>query len=233
MNIGFYGPSTVCWHNSTNNTSFIDQISKHFAAQVVNVGVPQGSEERILFDLKKTRKLDIAVIFHTLPRYIFLPMCDRDVSLDCVKPRKAQLLWTESDPRKVPDLEKFKHEFFRYGGIAEKFTTVEEFVEAMGIMREYFYHPDLQTNRYQGAMLAIDSYLASLDIPVFHAVVPAHTPQWLMPKSGTVNTELSGWNWTLVNNQNPHNPNNLTAEQNTQIAHILIDWIDKQRCGSW
>jgi hypothetical protein len=228
LKIGFYGPSTVSWKNSENRVSFIDQIADHYGAQIVNVGVPQGSEERILFELKKTKHIDIAVIFHTLPRYIFLPGCERDVSLDCVKPRKAKLLWTEKSVKKIPSLEEFKHEFFRYGGISELFKTTEQFVDAMSTMREYFYHPDLQTNRYQAAMLAIDSYLEVLGIPVFHSIVEAYTPQWLIPKTGTVDRKLTTWNWTLATSQNPHNPNNLTAEQNAEIFRILKEWIDKQ-----
>lgn len=229
LRIGFYGPSTVCWVNSENSVSFIDQIRDHFDAQIVNVGVPQGSAERILFELKKTKHLDIAIVFHTVPRYVFVPKCSRDLSLDCVKPRRAGLLWTESNPRLVPNQQQFEHEFLRYGGIADVFDSTENFVDAMTTMREYFYHPDLQLNRYQGAMLAIDSYLSSLQIPVFQSIVPKYTPQWLMPSTGTIDHELSGWIWVTETKQNPQTPNNLTPDQNRRMAARLIEWIKQQR----
>jgi hypothetical protein len=44
----------------------------------VNSGVGMGSEERTLFTLKKTKDLDLAIIFHSSPDSIFVPCEDRD-----------------------------------------------------------------------------------------------------------------------------------------------------------
>ena len=91
MNIGFYGHSAASWYGDPN--SFIDQVQKKLNSNIVNVGVPQGSEERVLFDLKKTKKIDVAVIFHQCgPRYMFLPNCNRDITMDTVPENKSKIL---------------------------------------------------------------------------------------------------------------------------------------------
>lgn len=226
MKIGFYGASTVCWRDDELRRSFIDQIQDHFVAEIVNIGVPQGSEERILFELKKTKKLDVAIVFHSLPKYIFLPRCTRDITLESVKPKKANILWTERAHDEIPTYHEFKKEFFNYGGIDKVFKTTENFVESVHTMREYFYHPDLAVNRFQASMLAIDSFLLANNIPVLHSVFPDHTPDWLKPKSGHIdNQNYTTWNWTLEQDTNPFTPNNLTIQQNKVIADDLINWI--------
>lgn len=74
MKIGFYGHSTCAYRSSE---SFIDLIGTTLGADIVNVGVRMGSEERSLLDLKKT-KPDIAVVFHSQSRLIYSPNRDYD-----------------------------------------------------------------------------------------------------------------------------------------------------------
>ena len=92
--IGFYGHSN-CAYRSPD--SFIDMIATHYSADIVNLGVRQGSEDRILFELKKTKKLDLAIIFHSEPQYIFLPGCDRDIGLNQVDEQRAEYLFKDWD----------------------------------------------------------------------------------------------------------------------------------------
>lgn len=93
MNIGFYGHSAASWYG--DNRSFIDQIKNKLGAKIVNIGVRQGSQERILFDLKKTKNLDIAIIFHAWgEKYSFFPKCNRDLSVDIVPENKAKIFWS-------------------------------------------------------------------------------------------------------------------------------------------
>lgn len=229
MNIGFYGASGACWCNSEDNQSWCDQLASHLDADIVNSGTPQGSAERILYELKKTRHLDIAVIFHTQPKYVFIPHADRDVSLSSVKPRRAELLWTERAGNIIPTPEQFESEFFSYGGLRETFGDTETFITAMSYMREYFYDPDLLRNRYQATMLLIDSYLHNNSIPVWHSIVPKHTPDYCVPQWGHIDTELATWQWPLVTDKNPHTPNNLTPEQNVHIYQTIAEWCDTIR----
>lgn len=77
MNIGFYGHSMAQWERQ-QEFSYITKIRDHFNANIVNHGVGMGSEERILFDLKKTKKLDLAIILHSAPDFFFVPSEKRD-----------------------------------------------------------------------------------------------------------------------------------------------------------
>lgn len=77
MNIGLYGHSMATWTRQ-QTFSYITKIKDHFQADIINAGVAMCSEERILFDLKKTKNLDLAIIFHSSPDYIFVPSENRD-----------------------------------------------------------------------------------------------------------------------------------------------------------
>jgi hypothetical protein len=77
MNIGVYGHSMATWQRR-EEFSYITKLKDHFGAEIVNSGCAQCSEERILFDLKKTKKLDLAIILHSSPDFIFVPALKRD-----------------------------------------------------------------------------------------------------------------------------------------------------------
>ena len=77
MNIGLYGHSMASWQYQ-QPWSYITKIQNLYNANIVNFGVAQGSEERILFELKKTKKLDLAIIFHSAPDFMFVPSQPRD-----------------------------------------------------------------------------------------------------------------------------------------------------------
>jgi len=77
MNIGLYGHSMAAWQRQ-EPWSYITKIQDLYNANIVNFGVAQGSEERILFELKKTKKLDLAIIFHSSPDFMFAPSQPRD-----------------------------------------------------------------------------------------------------------------------------------------------------------
>ncbi len=223
LKIGFYGHSSVCWANSKNSISFIDQIIDKFNADLVNIGVPQGSEERILFDLKKSKEVDVAIIFHSSPKFIFLPNCSRDVSISNVPSRKAKYFWSEDKSDQVSS-DKFENEFFTYGKIKEVFDTPEEYVDAMTHLKEYFYHPDLFSNRFYSALQSIDNYLENKKIKSYHVIRPSLIIQhpWIKFNSGTVDVSLA-----LMPNTTGL-PNNYSVEQNKLIGDKLINWINKE-----
>ena len=136
MNIGFYGHSAASWYG--NPKSFIDQVKERLNCNIVNVGVAQGSEERVLFDLKKTKKLDIAIIFHQHgPRYMFLPKCNRDITVDTIPENKSKILWSESDADIQIDQQMFENEFFTYGKIKEVFEK-KGYKTTMKTIKIYF-----------------------------------------------------------------------------------------------
>lgn len=78
MRIGFYGHSLCQWHRQ-QDISWITKIKNHYGAEIVHSGCALCSEERILFDLKKTKKIDLAIILHSRPKYLFVPSWNRDV----------------------------------------------------------------------------------------------------------------------------------------------------------
>ena len=224
MKIGFYGHSIASWVNSPNDESFIDRIRKKYSAQIVNLGVPQGSEERIIFDLKKTKEVDAAVIFHSLIRYAFVPRCKRDFNIMAVPSKKAKVLWTEKG--NVPTDEEFTKEFFSYANTLDVFENQENFCEAMKTYKEYFYHPDLIVNRFHANVLLIDNYLKNKGIKCYHAIKPDQLlfPSWLKIESGLVDTEIlpMSINKPVVGEKFC---NNLDLEGNNIVFDKLDIWL--------
>ena len=225
MNIGFYGHSASSWHGDPK--SFIDQIKNRLDCKIVNVGVPQGTEERVLFDLKKTKKIDIAVIFHQYgPKYMFLPKCNRDISIDIVPEKKSKIFWSEDNADEHINQQMFEDEFFTYGKIKEVFETPEIFIECMHHYKNYLYHPDLQRNRYEAATLMVDAF-CSARVPrtihisnyPYHMVMP-----WFSFKSGIISKEIAELVDTYCNDSS-NNPNNITDEGNQLIADKIIELI--------
>lgn len=78
MNIGVYGHS-ITMYLADEKDHFITLLKNHFDARIVHSGIVQCSEERILFNLKKTKQLDLAIIFHSAPHYLFIPAWNRDL----------------------------------------------------------------------------------------------------------------------------------------------------------
>lgn len=78
MKIGIFAHS-IARCKSNDSTSWVDKIAKHYDANVQNYTTTMCSEERILFNLKKAKDLDLAIIFHAKPRYMFIPAWHRDV----------------------------------------------------------------------------------------------------------------------------------------------------------
>jgi hypothetical protein len=231
LNIGFYGHSAACWYGSSfrNGTpiSFIDQVKEYLNCNIVNVGVPQGSEERILFDLKKTKKIDIAVIFHApTPRYMFLPKCNRDVAVDSVPENKSRIFWSENNFKDHIDQETFEDEFFSSGKIKELFGDANTFVECMHSHKQYLYHPDLQNNRYEAATLMIDSYCAARIPKVIHISDYPYDKAmpWFKFTSGVIGTDIQ----ELVTQHRDlavSLVNNISEEGNRLIANRIVTTI--------
>lgn len=218
--IGFYGHSAACWANFPvyDQTSFIDMIVDRTGYKLVNKGAPQGSQERILFELKKTKKLDIAVIFHSLPKFVFLPTADRDVDINDIDQRKCTYMWKEKQERN--ELESMRDDYFNYGGIKEAFGDIENFITTFASYREYLHHPDLQMNRFYGALVQIDQYLTHMKIPAVHVYGTKHIPTWFKFSSGVTRPDID----KLCNTHYEQGyPNNISSAGQTEIAEALLE----------
>ncbi len=216
--IGFYGHSASCWANAPmhDQISFIDMIIERGGYFLANKGVPQGSQERILFELKKTKNLDIAVIFHSIPQYVFLPTAKRDVDINDIDRRKCTYLWKEQQDR--DEMQSMRDEYFSYGGIKEAFSDIESFIATFASYREYLHHPDLQMNRFNGALVQIDQYLAHMKIPSIHIYSTRHIPSWFNFTSGIPRPDI---NDLCMSHYKLGYPNNINAEGQSVIADAL------------
>lgn len=177
MNIGFYGHSN-CAYRSQH--SFLDIMANQLNATVVNNGVKQGSEERILFELKKTKNLDLAIIFHSEPGFTHLPKCDRDVDLTNISQRRMEYLMKQHE---------WDGEFLQnYNPVFKKqFGKLENFINTAQAFRDHFYHPDAMLNRFYGALMQIDRYLIDRNIPCIHVLEYNNAiPNWFKFGSGVV-----------------------------------------------
>jgi len=228
MNIGFFGNSSARLHGDPR--SFIDQVQNHFNAKIIQIGVPQGSQERIYHQLKKTRGLvDIAVIFHGNKNYAFIPRCMRDLYISGI-PEKADYLWSdEFDKINQPQTEEqFYYEFMH--DVASKipfvFETKENFINAMSAYKKYFWSVDLEKNRWEGALLCIDEF-CNTQIPLtIHIIEPIHMPIWYPKlKSGITSREIIEIAWMPFDPNENYLPNHFSVTQNNLIATELIKLI--------
>lgn len=214
MNIGFYGHSNCAYRS---DGSFIDIISTALDANIVNTGVRQGSEERILFELKKTKNLDLAIIFHSEPHFLFVPNADRDLSIKQLNPEKFNHFFGD-----------FTNEFHikHHEKFINLFKTKEELQYATHYFKEYFYHPDLQMNRFYGSIIQIDQYLDHKSIHAIH-VVSNNIPNWFSFKSGIVDKTIM-----QIVSQHSLKPNEtfanvMTREGNAKVAQRLLELIGR------
>jgi len=226
MNIGFYGHSICARINTPNNESYIDQIKNYYSANIVALGSPKASEERILFNLKKTKHdLDYAIVFHSLPHFAFLPKCYRDINITAVPELRANHYWAENLKNEQVDKDTFDNHFFAQGNIKEVFETSENFVNASKMYKEYFYHPDLIMNRFQSTVLMIDNYLYNKGICSYHCVqnkLMASALKHMKFQSGEIDVDILDFEFFPFYN-------NITQEQNNYIFQKLVNWIDNSK----
>lgn len=232
MRIGFYGHSAASLYGDPQ--SFIDIVQKHFNAEIVNIGVRQGSQERIYYDLKKTfGKVDVAIIFHAVIGYSFIPGCNRDLSFAQVPSNKAKHLWREDSSNTEPVTpESFTNDFLGpKAKIKDKFGDIDTFVSAMSIYKEYFWDSELSKNRWECSLLGIDEF-CSKNIPLtIHSMSLQRMPKWYPTfKSGIHSERLD--NITLMSKpiRNPNQvylSNNLSVAENQMMAMEIIKLITK------
>lgn len=215
MNIGFYGHSNCAYRHPD---SFIDIVATRLNANIVNTGVKQGSEERILFELKKTHNLDLAIIFHCLPRFLFLPECDRDIDTNSFKAGRAEDIFrndhldTEFTATNQPIFKKV-------------FGNNENFFNAINTYRQYFYDPDLALNRYYGALIQIDQYLTFKNISAIHILPKKNSvPSWFAFTSGDVDYSIMDI-FDQYPAKNPFFANLTTLEGNKLVAEKILNSV--------
>lgn len=214
MNIGFYGHSN-CAYRSEH--SFLDLVAQHYNGKVVNQGCKQGSEERILFELKKTKHLDVAVIFHSHHNALFIPDSDRDVhAIDVTYDRATNMFQSHLDN----EFSNKHNPKFR-----NLFQTDGNLFDAIDAYKKYFYHKDLELNRYYGALIQIDQYLSFRNIKAIHVVHDSCAiPSWFEFNGYVDETIMQICEQEVA--KNPFFVNCVSQYGNRLIADKLIEIID-------
>lgn len=190
MNIGFYGHSNCA---SIHKDSFIIILKNKLGFNLVNTGVLQGSEERILFELKKTKKIDLCIIFHSYPSYFFLPNCDRDFNIQNNVETRADYLFNW-DHMKYIDRSFLPDKLYKNNEFIDSFKTAENFKNSMFNYKDNFYNTDLNLNRYYGALIQIDQYITFKKLNCVHILDYKHKnyiPKWFKFITGLIDEKLS------------------------------------------
>lgn len=213
MNIGFFGHSNCAYRGKE---SFLDIFAEHMKARIINVGVKQGSEERILFELKKSKNLNLAIIFHCPAKYIFIPNSDRDISTNSFSIERAENL-LKNDKVLCDFAKKYNPKFVDlFGNDQNLFAAIKSF-------RDYFYHPDLVKNRFYGALIQIDQYLHKQNISAIHIIDENESdiPSWFKFQSGILNQSIM--KIVKDNAAKNYDLNGLTKKGNILVATELIN----------
>ena len=192
------------------------------------------SEERILYFLKKIKAIDVAIIFHGLPEFFFVPTLERDFSAM----KEDDYFWDDPHWKKLnvfPSVADDKPISFvewkrRRNHVALDTTiTSENFKTEYYNYLKYFNTHDLTVNRHNGALAQIDQYLTYKKIPVVHCVLPKTLPTWFKFSSGIVDTEISKFQFSNHPNHCSHAKvnNAIDEEGNKIIADKLIEYVEQ------
>lgn len=215
MNLGYYGHSSC---RSKNPNSHVDILADKLQAHIVNIGVSHGSEERILCDLKKTKKLDFAIIFHSYPWLAYLLDVDRDFDLRKDLEQKTEYMFSKHyrDLENAEDIDRDKHPRFY-----KKYNDAKTFQDIITNYKKHFYDFDLFKYRFEGTLISIDNYLQFKKIPCLHIVDAEENfvPNWYKIKSGPVDLELMRY----IRSKKSAGPNLMSLEANRFVAQYLYE----------
>jgi hypothetical protein len=226
MNLYIIGHSSCRRQKPGQQPHFIDMLFEKYNLvdeclhQVANI-----SEERILYFLKKTPKMDVAIIFHGRPSSVFVPTIDRDFNLD-----NMGETWINSK-NTIAYYPNRDQSLFTSGQTPPyQLVTQGEIRKAYDAHEKYFFTRDLQRNRFLGSLLQIDQYLTSKKIPVIHCPFKNTIPSWFNFSSGIVDYELANLQDYTIRETDMWN--HISPEKNIYIANKLIEYIDRLTCCS-
>jgi len=194
--------------------------------QSLATGIVCCSEERILYFLKKYKSPDLAIIFHAAPWFLFNPSFNRDFvwnKTEDVYDRRTNSGWIYYEGMhkdRLPSTQTdgcFEVDTDRMSSVTEQYE-------------QYFASKDINNNRYTGALIQIDQYLAAKNIPAMHVpIFSHHVPSWFKFSSGPMLLDIM---------EKAHDPNvwktsynastnAISAEGNMIIADTLSEHIDR------
>ena len=226
MHIEFFGHSIAGRKQIGKTDTFTDIILNKYKASNRYVGVAECSEERILYELKKDPEtIDVAIIFHSNPSFYFVPTLTRDYHkmsdhhIDNVVAYNQPIFMPEVAEDRMVDQTK------TYGKVDK-----DDFISAIRHYQKYYHNTELCRNRYYGALIQIDQYLAFKKIPVIHCVSKKEwIPNWFKFTTGIVDYEIAPMQfrdspWACHYTQSD---NAITYEGNLIIADKLSGYINR------
>jgi len=244
MHIEFLGHSIANRNRRGSYDLFTDIIRKKYNATSKHDGFGLCSEERILYLLKKTKGIDLVVIFHADPAFWFGPgfECDFSTMSDREVEDYYSKHWTRfyEQVRQDKLIDKDTDPFISFGG--------ESAITAFKDYNKYFYTREVNQNRHNGALMQIDQFITAKNIPVIHCITsPTDIPTWFKFTSGIIDREIGNMQANHLrdktgrflkdsNNDYIINPykcsynisdNAITEEGNIIIADILSKYIDQ------
>ncbi len=228
MNLHIFGHSismSAVTGSGHPNTFANMLLSNYNCPSSNNHSVPAGSEERILYFLKKTKNIDVALIFHSSPVFFFTPSIDRDMYIvgednyfwtNKLWPKLKYLAKRVQD-QPISDLDKVnapRLDLFEFKRVYHDYLT-------------YFHTRDLNANRHYGALIQIDQYVKSKNIPTIHCILKDSIPEWFKFSHGMVDSEIC----TLQNSDNQYytgpskSANSINDTGNLYIYNNLVQLI--------
>lgn len=218
LKIGFYGHS-ICSNASPG--TYIRNVIDHFNAKLVNKGTGRGSEERILFEVKKSNP-DVAIIFHSQPKYLFVPNFPRDidVSEDVIIKESEEMAASKFNSTDLND------KLSMWSDDERRKKSIDSFPDCAALFKKHLYHPDLQMNRFHGALMMLDDYCLNKVPLVFHIPVFKYIPSWFNFKSGIVLADLEQY---VIKKDRPLTvPNGISDEDSLTVTNTLINVITEE-----
>lgn len=185
-------------------------------------GIPMCSEERILFNLKKIKKIDLAIIIHSQPVFWFVHADTRDLRVMNENDLDDFFAVTLKN-RGSNTYALIKHRGDDQGHYN---YTLEYVREVFEFQQDYMLSDDLIRNRFHGALVLIDQYCNAKKIPVIHCIDEKNIPSWFKFSSGLVDTEVRklaknyGISYSL-------SVNGVSEEGNIKIADRLENLINQ------
>lgn len=231
MNIDVYGASMA--QTNSEQKTFHWYLKDRYSVNVVYRGCPVCSEERTLYEIKKQDTANIHIIFHSKPTYMYFPGWKRDIkTLDQGEVVKKLFgknillpnIFNHPDTTQASDkealLEWYKKEL---DDGSEESKIIYEMVP---FMQKYCYTPELQQNRYYGALIQIDQYCNFKKLKVIHCLgEKSWYPKWFNFTSGIVDTTCFD---IVKKNRESYNTsiNGVSTKGNLEISNRLIELID-------
>lgn len=190
MNIEFFGPSIIAsGRQSKKYDTFFDLILESFNATSLNTQIPLCSEERLLYNLKKTTNIDVALVFHTQPQFIYFPNFTRDHVFYNEKEIMEQLKYSSLDF--IEEFKQNKKDHVDPWMLKRQKIESNRSLDFLTDFMDLYFNRDVNLNRFHGALNLINDYLHNRKIPAIHFVSnKSFIPSWFQFKSGIVDETI-------------------------------------------